>query len=44
MKKKANDSRELLQYILDSIHNELNINKNNKYMKEDISKETNWKE
>ena len=40
--KKPNDSRQLLQYILDSIHNELNINKNNKYMKEDIS--TNWNE
>ena len=44
IEKKPNDSRQLLQYILDSIHNELNINKNEKYMIEDNSEETNWNE
>ena len=42
LKNEPNDSRQLIQDILDSIHNELNVNKYKTYMLEDNSDYCNW--
>ena len=42
LKNEPNDSRQLIQYILNSIHNELNENKNKNYPYDDEPEEINW--
>ena len=44
IKNEPNDSRELIQYLLNSIHKELNSNKNKNYPDNDESDVTNWKD
>ena len=44
LKNSPNDSRQLIQFIMESVHNELNKNKGNNYYHDDNSDETKWKE